>query len=75
MSSGSITSDMATANADLDAVDAIIAGWVSSYALQAGASTSFNGSGFAKDGGNNAAGALIVRMQTTLRNLQAINHG
>jgi hypothetical protein len=71
----SIASDLATANSDLDAVDAISAGWISSYYLQAGASTSFNGSGFATSGGNTAAGGLIARMQATIRTLQSINHG
>lgn len=75
MSSGSIASDLATANTDLNAVDTIIAGWISQYNLNLGANVSFNAAGFAIDGGNTAAGGLITRLQATLIKLQTINHG
>jgi hypothetical protein len=74
MSASSITTDLASANSHLDSVDTIIAGWISSYVLGEGAGTTFNGSGFASDGGN-AAAALVNRLRTTVRNLNQINHG
>lgn len=75
MSAGSITTDLASAQNDFDAVDAIVAGWVNSYVLLGSATTTANGAQFARDGGNAASGTLITRLQTTLRNLQGQHKG